>query len=137
MKRLASAVIGLILVCTPVVALAGFQAPSAEQPPVGALPTDTAVFQGATLIETVSIVINWVLGFVGIIVFALFLFAGFQYATAGGNESQTESARKTMINAVVGMIIIFFAFVLSNAVLSFVFYNENSTAGTTTQQTQN
>jgi hypothetical protein len=99
----------------------GFVAPSATQPPAGALPSGTDLEEGTSLIDAVEALINWVLGFVGILLFSLFLFAAFQYATAGGDETKTAKARATMLNAVIGMIIIFFVFVLSNAVLWFVF----------------
>ena len=114
-------VYGILAALTTTVAQAGFQAPTAERPPAGALPTGTDLYSGGTLIDTVSLVINWALGFLGIVILLIMLFAGFQYATAGGDEKKTEDARKMIINAVIGLIIIFFAFVLSNAILGFVF----------------
>ncbi len=122
-------VYSILTVLLSSVTQAGFQAPSAEQPPAGALPTGTDLFSGASLIETVTIVVNWALGFLGIVILLIMLFAGFQYATAGGDEKKTEDARKMIINAVIGLVIIFFAFVLSNAVLGFVF--GQGTGGTT------
>ena len=92
---------------------------------VGELVTDSGVFESTNLIDTISIVIRWALGFIGIIVFVIFLFAGFEYATAGGDEAKASGAQKRMVNAVIGLIIIFFAFVASNAVLSFVFGTGN------------
>ena len=86
---------------------------------VGVL-VSTELYQSQDLIGTISIVINWFLGFVGIIVFLIFLLAGFEYATAGGDAGKTETAQKRMINAVIGMIILFFAFTDSNTILSFV-----------------
>jgi hypothetical protein len=74
-----------------------------------------------SLIGSVELVIQWALGFIGIVVFLIFLFAGFEYATAGGDEGKASTAQKRMVNAVIGLIIIFFAFVASNAVLSFIF----------------
>ena len=93
---------------------------------VGELVTDSGVFESTNLIDTISIVIRWALGFIGIIVFVIFLFAGFEYATAGGDEAKASGAQKRMVNAVIGLIIIFFAFVASNAVLSFVFGTGNA-----------
>ena len=87
----------------------------------GTLPGGTGVVQGNNVIQSVATVIRWGLGFVGIVIFLIFLFAGFQYATAGGDEAKTKSARSMMVNAVIGMIIVFLAFVISNAVLFFAF----------------
>ena len=105
---------------------AGVTAPNASQPGVGTIPEDSGVYEGTSLIYTVSFIIRWALGFIGIIVFLIFLFAGFEYATAGGDEAKTKSAQSRMVNAVIGLIIIFFAFVVSNAVLSFVFGTGNA-----------
>ncbi len=97
------------------------RAPDATLPDPGTIPIDTGIAEGPSLIETVSIIISWILGFIGIVIFVIFLFAGFEYATAGGDQSKAENASKRMVNAIIGLIIVFFAFVLSNAVLSFVF----------------
>ena len=87
---------------------------------VGVL-VSTELNQTTDLVGTISTVINWFLGFVGIIVFGIFLIAGFEYATAGGDAGKTETAQKRMTNAVIGMVILFFAFTASNTILSFVF----------------
>jgi hypothetical protein len=108
-----------VLVLAP--ALAGAVAPTRDDRGVAVIPNRSGVFQANSLIETISLVIRWALGFIGIVIFIIFLFAGFEYATAGGNEAQAKSATSRMINAVIGLIIIFFAFVASNAILSFVF----------------
>lgn len=102
---------------------ASFRAPDAQLPAKGAIPDPKAsgLFGGTSFIESVSIIIRWVLGFIGIIVFIIFLFAGFEYATAGDSPDKAKSAQSRMVNAVIGLIIIFFAFVASNAILSFIF----------------
>ncbi|MEY2986198.1 MAG: Type secretion system pilin, partial [Candidatus Parcubacteria bacterium] len=87
----------------------------------GTIPDNSGVYQGTSFIDTVELIINWVLGFVGIIIFIIFLYAGFEYATAGGDETKTKTAQSRIANAIIGLIIIFFAFVASNAILSFVF----------------
>lgn len=97
------------------------RSPDAVLPSPGTIPQSTGVFEGVSLIEVVTLIIRWALGFIGIVIFIIFLFSGFEYATAGGDTSKAETATKRMINAVIGLIIIFFAFVASNAVLGFVF----------------
>jgi len=46
----------------------------------------------------------------GILLFAYLLFGGFKYITAGGDEKAVDSAKRMLTNAVVGMIIIAFAY---------------------------
>ncbi len=102
---------------------AGLKTPDVTLPDKGSIPDPEAsgIFGGTSFIEAVSLIINWLLGFIGIIVFVIFLLAGFEYSTSGGDSDNAEIAQKRMVNALIGLIIIFFAFVVSNAVLGFVF----------------
>lgn len=115
------AILGIIFITSPELSLASFRAPDDTLPAKGAIPGDTGLFQGTSLIEAVVIIIRWILGFIGIIIFGIMLFAGFEYATAGGDESKTKNAQNRIANAIIGLIIVFFAFVASNAILSFIF----------------
>ena len=123
MKHLVYWGIGMLAgIMTPMYSLfAQTRSPDAVLPDAGSIPQGSGLFEGISLIEVVTWTIQWALGFVGIIIFIIFLFSGFEYATAGGDSSKAENATKRMVNAVIGMIIVFFAFVLSNAVLGFVF----------------
>lgn len=122
LKSISSKALLLVLVSAPVLAQAA--TPVRDERPIGAIPTNTGVFQATNLVNTIAIVLRWALGFIGILVFLIFLFAGFEYATAGGDSSKTEKATGRMVSAIIGLIIIFFAFVLSNAVLSFIFQQQ-------------
>jgi amino acid transporter len=108
-----------VLVLAPT--LAGAATPTQDTRVIGEIPQVAGTNQSTDLVTTIQVVIQWALGFIGIVIFIIFLFAGFEYATAGGDETKAGNATKRMINAVIGLIIIFFAFVASNAVLSFVF----------------
>jgi amino acid transporter len=119
---IALSIFGALLITYPNSTLASFRAPDVTTPPdKGTIPDNSGVYQGTSFIDTVELIINWVLGFVGIIIFIIFLYAGFEYATAGGDETKTKTAQSRIANAIIGLIIIFFAFVASNAILSFVF----------------
>jgi hypothetical protein len=56
------------------------------------------------------------LSVVGIIAFFFILYGGFQFLTGGSNPSQIEKARKTILNAVVGLIISLGAVAIINLV---------------------
>lgn len=94
----------------------GYVAPDAERIGATTIP-DTDVYQATSLIETIEIFINWILGFLGIIVFSMFLFSGFEYATAGGDENKAKKSIERIQNTVIGMIILFFAFVATNVIV--------------------
>lgn len=121
LKSILNRVLLPILVLAPVLANASAVTPRPDQRGIAVIPGGTGVFERYNLIDVIGIVIRWALGFIGIIVFLIFLFAGFQYATAGGDSAKTEEATKRIVNAIIGLIIVFFAFVASNAVLSFIF----------------
>jgi hypothetical protein len=51
-------------------------------------------------------VIRWVLGLVGALFFAMFVYGGFLYIIAGDNAKNAETGKKTLINAVIGLVIV-------------------------------
>ena len=56
------------------------------------------------------------LAVVGYIAFFFILFGGFQFLTGGSNPGQIEKARKTILNAVIGLIISLSAVALVNLI---------------------
>jgi amino acid transporter len=119
LKSISNRVMLPLLLLAPVISRAA--TPTQDTRPIGAIPQVEGTNQSTNLVDTIEVVIQWGLSFIGIIVFAIFLFAGFEYATSGGDDTKASSARNRMVNAVIGLIIIFFAFVASNTILSFVF----------------
>jgi len=53
---------------------------------------------------------------VGIIAFFFMLYGGFQFLTGGSNPSQIENARKSILNAAIGLVISFGAVAIVNLV---------------------
>lgn len=97
------------------------KAQESSPPPVLGVPTGTGVTEQGDLFTFVSNIIRWSLGLTGIILFVIIIVSGFNYATAGGDPKKTQDAISTITNALIGLFIIGFAFVVSNAVLGFVF----------------
>jgi len=64
----------------------------------------------------ISNVVNIVLGFLGILAVIIIMYAGFKWMTASGNEEQVGEARKMLLQAVIGLIIIMAAWVIINFV---------------------
>lgn len=62
--------------------------------------------------STVIKIIQWVLGFLGLIAVIMILIGGFQWMTAGGNEEKVASAKKVISAAVIGLIIILLAWAI-------------------------
>ncbi|MEI7512808.1 MAG: pilin [Candidatus Uhrbacteria bacterium] len=62
-------------------------------------------------------IINIALGFVGIVLLGLFLYAGYEWMTSGGDPKKVESAKMRLRNAVIGLILIASSFAIVNFIL--------------------
>lgn len=58
-------------------------------------------------------IIGVILSFVGVIFLVLIIFAGIQWMTANGNDQQVNKSKTLMINAVIGLIIVFAAYAIT------------------------
>lgn len=73
--------------------------------------------QNTDVKNTVAQVINIALGFLGVIAVIIIIYAGFKWMTAGGNEEQVTDARKMIVQAIIGLVIIFMAWIISTFVI--------------------
>lgn len=83
--------------------------------PQGGSSTVTAAATG-TLGSNIATVINYFLGLLGLIAVGFLIYAGVLMVTAGGNDEQVTKARKIIMYAVVGIVII----LLSYTIVTFV-----------------
>ena len=65
-------------------------------------------------------VIGFILSLVGILFLGLMIYAGLLWMTAQGNEQKVEKAKNLLINAVIGLIIVFAAYAITAFVGEFV-----------------
>lgn len=79
----------------------------------------------ADLLSTVTNVINWVLGLLGLVAVSYIIYAGYQWLTAGGNEERVTKAKKILTNAVIGLVVVLFAW----AIVNFIINGDNDTNG--------
>ena len=73
---------------------------------------------GMDLKDVIAEVVNIALGFLGILAVIIIIYAGFKWMTAGGNEDQVGDAKKMIIQAVIGLTIIFLAWVIASFVVT-------------------
>jgi hypothetical protein len=52
------------------------------------------------------------LGAAGLLAVFFIIFAGFQYLTSRGNEEQAQASKKTLTNAIIGLVIIILSYVI-------------------------
>lgn len=77
---------------------------------------NTAGFGTSDLITVIGTIIKVFLGILGILFLVLMMYAGFLWMTAGGDGKQVDRAKRMLINAVVGLVII----LMSYAIASFI-----------------
>ena len=63
-------------------------------------------------------IINVFLGLLGTVAVVLFMYAGFLYMTAQGNEEQVTKGKKTLVWASLGLVVVFGAYAMVNFVVS-------------------
>lgn len=72
--------------------------------------------KGKEILCVVGNVKTWVLGIVGGIIVLMIIIAGIRYITSAGNAAQAEGAKKTLVGAIIGLIIV----VLSEVIIQLV-----------------
>lgn len=75
------------------------------------LPTDSPAAFAARLIR-------WIVGILGVLLVALFVYGGILYATSAGNEDRVKTGKSVLLYAVIGTVIVFASLIISDFVLS-------------------
>ncbi|RJR32193.1 hypothetical protein C4569_00565 [Candidatus Parcubacteria bacterium] len=83
-----------------------------------------------SLMELIINMINVILGFLAIITIIIILWGGFRWLTAGGSEDKVAEAKKTIVNGVIGLVII----IASYAITTFLIENLTISTGTETAE---
>ena len=67
-------------------------------------------------------VIVLLLSMAGIVAVMFIIVGGYWYITSAGNEEQAEKGKTTLVNAIIGIVVIILAFVIISAVSNFITY---------------
>jgi len=65
---------------------------------------------------TFTAFLNYFIGFLGLLVVAMFIYAGVIFVTAQGETEQIEKAKKIILWAVVGLLIVMLSFVIVSTI---------------------
>ncbi len=71
-----------------------------------------------TIEDLVVKLLNWAIGGSAVLCVVMLIVSGFLYMTSGGKEDKTQKATKTLINAIIGLVICFVAVMVVNFVLT-------------------
>jgi len=78
----------------------------------------SAATGGATSARALAqTILNWFLGFLGFIAVAMVIYGGVLYVTSAGEDEKTGKAKKILLYAIIGIIIIFLSFAIVNTVI--------------------
>jgi len=83
----------------------------------------------ASLLGVIITLINIFLFVAGVVAFVYAIWGGFQYITAGSDDEKATNGRKTITNAVIGLIIIGLAFLIIRFATGFASDLGSSTTG--------
>ena len=73
------------------------------------------------LMETVKIIINVVIGLVGVIAVAMIIMGGITFTTSQGDAQKVTKGKNTLLYGVIGLVVAILAFAIVNFVLGNVF----------------
>ena len=71
-------------------------------------------------VAVVGLVIQGLLSIVAIIFFILIFVAGFKWMLAGGNEETVANAKKSLKNAIIGLLVIVFSYVVTSVIFNLI-----------------
>lgn len=80
------------------------------------LPKNPTAVDIQTLSELIIRIINIALGLVGIVSVLFLVIGGYKYITSGGDTEQIESAKGTIMNALIGLAIVLLALMIVRVV---------------------
>lgn len=63
-------------------------------------------------------IVNWSLGILGLVAVVFVLIGGFRWMTSGGNEQSVESAKKILIAALIGLLIVMASYGIASYIFS-------------------
>ena len=70
--------------------------------------------------QLITDVLDILLIFAGAVAVFFVIIGGYQYLTSAGNEEAAEKGRKTLVNAIIGVVVIVMAFVIINVIVNLV-----------------
>ncbi len=66
----------------------------------------------ADLVSTIISIVQWALGFLGLVAVIMILYGGFVWMTAAGNQDKVAKAKKIITRAVIGLVIVLLAWAI-------------------------
>lgn len=81
-----------------------------------------------SLQSAITNILSAIIGVAGLVSVAYIIVGGIQYMTSSGDSSKTEKAKKTILYALIGLIVCALSFAIVNFAISRIIYNNNSSS---------
>lgn len=94
-----------------------------------ALMSQSGLSGNSDLSAIISILIQTILGFLGIIFLVLTIMAGFKWMTAQGNEDTVKKAKTSLTNSIIGLLIVLAAYAITYSVFTYLPFTSNGSGG--------
>jgi len=78
------------------------------------------ITSATTLKDLIISIIRIMLLFAGIIAVVFVIIGGYMYITSGGNAEQAEKGKSTVVNAIIGIVMIILSYVIINVIVNLV-----------------
>ncbi len=95
----------------------------------GLFPKVQGLNQNSTVGDVFVYVIKIALGIAFAIAVLFVIYGGYQYITSGGNEEQATKGKKTLIYAVIGIVVIILSFVIISVITNLVQSGSSGSGG--------
>lgn len=117
---------GLVFVLAPVVlpqiAMAQLGAPSSiGQPGQMSCPRDLGyICTDGSVASIFRLILNWAMTIAFLAAVIYLIYGGFQYISSAGNQDRATKGRTTIVNAIIGIVIIILSYTIVQIVYNFV-----------------
>lgn len=74
-----------------------------------------------TVQQITASIVKLLLGLSGLVAMGFIVFGGFQIVTARGNEDAVKNGRKTLTNAIIGLVIMLFSYLIVSIIVNATF----------------
>ena len=108
-KTITRAIIGLLIVASAKIIFNAIVSAFGDK-------QGTQITSGDGLVQVMN-AINWAIGMAGVVCVVFVVIGGFTYMTSAGDPAKLQKAKKTIVYAVIGLIIVALSFVITNFVI--------------------
>lgn len=81
---------------------------------------DCTTQEGGCIPQIVGRLVSALLGLFGALFLVLIIYGGVQYMLAGGDEKKVQGARQTILNAIIGMVVVALSYAIAYYVINLV-----------------